>query len=76
MRIAPGRALAVLVGEDGAVENRLFDTAPDDAPLDQAANYLQARMTGRTLAEAAAAIAAEIASGRICLLYTSPSPRD
>ena len=67
MRIAPGRALAVLVGEDGAVENRLFDTAPDDAPLDQAANYLQARMTGRTLSEAAATISAEIAGGRSAL---------
>ena len=67
MRIAPGRALAVLVGEDGAVENRLFDIAPDDAPLDQAANYLQARMTGRTLSEAAAAIAAEIAGGKSAL---------
>lgn len=64
MRIAPGRALAVLVGEDGAVENRLFETAADDAPIDQAANYLQARMIGRTLSEAASAIAAEIAGGR------------
>ncbi|HEU4821381.1 MAG TPA: heat-inducible transcriptional repressor HrcA [Qipengyuania sp.] len=64
MRIAPDRGLAVLVGEDGAVENRLFETTPDDAPLEQASNYLQARMTGRTLSEAAAAIAAEIAGGR------------
>lgn len=67
IRIAPGRALAVLVGEDGAVENRLFDTGPDDAPLDQAANYLQARLGGRTLSEAAAGIAAEIASGKSAL---------
>lgn len=67
MRIAPGRALAVLVGEDGAVENRLFETNVDDAPLDQASNYLQSRMTGRTLAEAAAAIAAEIAGGKSAL---------
>ena len=67
MRIAPGRALAVLVGEDGAVENRLFETAPDDAPLDQAANYLQSRMTGHTLAEAAAAVSAEIAGGKSAL---------
>lgn len=67
VRIAPGRALAVLVGEDGAVENRLFDTAPDDAPLDQAANYLQSRLSGRTLSEAAIAIAEEIASGKSAL---------
>lgn len=67
VRIAPGRALAVLVGEDGQVENRLIDTAPDDAPLDQAANYLQSRMAGRTLAEAASAIEAEIAGGKSAL---------
>ncbi len=67
VRIAPGRALAVLVGEDGAVENRLFDTAPDDSPLDQAANYLQSRLSGRTLSEAAIAIAEEIASGKSAL---------
>lgn len=67
VRIARGRALAVLVGEDGAVENRLFDTAPDDAPLDQAANYLQSRLSGRTLSEAAIAIAEEIASGKSAL---------
>lgn len=67
MRIAPGRALAVLVGEDGAVENRLFDTAEGDLPLDQAENYLQARMGGRTLSEAAAAIRAEIAGGKTAL---------
>jgi heat-inducible transcriptional repressor len=64
MRIAPGRALAVLVGEDGAVENRLFATGDGDPSLEHASNYLQARMTGRTLSEAAHAIAAEIASGR------------
>lgn len=67
MRIAPGRALAVLVGEDGAVENRLFDTAEGDASLEQAANYLQARTAGRTLSEAAALIAEEIASGKSAL---------
>lgn len=67
MRIAPGRALAVLVGEDGAVENRVFDTAPDDAPLEQATNFLQSHMSGRTLSEAAAVIDAEIAGGRSAL---------
>ena len=67
MRIAPGRALAVLVGEDGAVENRLFDTAEGEASLEQAANYLQARMGGRTLSEAAATIAAEISGGKSAL---------
>ena len=67
MRIAPGRALAVLVGDDGTVENRLFETGPDDAPLDQAANYLQSRMGGRSLSEAIAAISTEIATGKSAL---------
>ena len=67
MRIAPGRALAVLVGEDGGVENRLFETGPDDSSLEQAANYLQARFNGRTLAEAARSVAEEIAGGRSAL---------
>ena len=67
MRIAPGRALAVLVGEDGGVENRLFETGPDDGSLEQAANYLQSRFGGRTLAEAAATVATEIASGKTAL---------
>ena len=73
MRIAPDRALAVLVGEDGAVENRLFDIAADDAALDQAAAYLENRMAGRTLSEAAAYIAAEISSGRSQLDVASAS---
>ena len=67
LRIAPGRALAVLVGEDGAVENRLFEAAEGDESLEQADNYLRARMTGRTLSEASAAIAAEITGGRSAL---------
>ncbi len=67
MRIARDRAIAVLVGEDGNVENRLLDISEGDAVLEQAANYLQARMGGRTLSEAAAAIAVEIASGKSAL---------
>jgi heat-inducible transcriptional repressor len=62
-----------MVAEDGAVENRLLEMPADDAPLDQAANYLQAHMAGRTLSEAAAAIAEEIASGRSALDAASAS---
>ena len=52
--LAPGRALVVLVTEDGVVENRVIDV-PLDVPvssLAQATNYLNARMTGRTLDDA------------------------
>ena len=49
----PGRALAVLVSEDGAVENRVVEIPPGLplSALAEAANYLNARIRGRTLAE-------------------------
>jgi len=67
--LGQARALAVLVGEDGAVENRVLDLPPGVPPgaLEQAGNYLTSRLAGRTLAEAAAMIRAEIAGGRTAL---------
>jgi heat-inducible transcriptional repressor len=64
--LGPSRALAVLVGEDGGVENRVIDLAQPASPsaLEQAGNYITARLAGRTLAEAAAAMRAELATGR------------
>ncbi len=64
-----GRALAVLVGDDGAVENRVIDLPSGLPPcaLEQASNYLSARLGGRTLAEAIATIRAEIAAGQTAL---------
>ncbi len=52
--LAPGRALVVLVSEDGSVENRLIQLPPGLPPatLVQAGNYLSARLRGRTLTEA------------------------
>ena len=53
VRLEPERALAVLVAENGTIENRLL-TIPRDLPpsaLVEAANYLNARLRGRTLAE-------------------------
>jgi len=60
------RALAVLVGADGHVENRLLDLPPGvpAAALQQASNYINARLAGRTLPEAGQAMLAEIAAGR------------
>jgi heat-inducible transcriptional repressor len=50
-QIASGKALVVMVSEDGQVENRLIDT-PKGLPasaLTEASNYLNARLRGRTL---------------------------
>ena len=64
--IAPGKALVVIVSEDGSVENRLLDTPlglPASA-LSEATNYLNARLRGRTLDSAGAEIAAELEGER------------
>jgi heat-inducible transcriptional repressor len=53
VRLEPEKALAVLVAENGAVENRILNI-PRDLPasaLVEAGNYLNARIRGRTLAE-------------------------
>jgi heat-inducible transcriptional repressor len=54
VHLAPGRALVVMVTEDGAVENRLVEVPAGLPPsaLVEASNYLNARLTGRTLEEA------------------------
>ena len=54
IRLEPTRALVVLVGEDGSVENRLVALDPGTTPssLIEAANYLNAHLRGRTLSEA------------------------
>ena len=64
--IAPGRALAILVGADGSVENRLIDTPiglPGSA-LVEASNYLSAKLQGRTLETARNEILREIEEQR------------
>lgn len=67
--LPPGRALAVLVSEDGAVENRVVELpAPVAASaLEEASNYISAHLGGRTLSEAARAMRGDIASGRSAL---------
>ena len=66
VNIGPGKALVVIVSEDGAVENRVLDTPlglPASA-LTEASNYLNARLRGRTLDDARAEILAELADER------------
>ena len=63
------RVLAVLVGEDGHIENRII-ALPVEAlgtSLEQASNYLTARSAGRPLAQAASMVEKEIASGKSAL---------
>ena len=50
----PGRALVVMVTENGVVENRIIEAPAGLHPsaLVQATNYLSARLVGRTLREA------------------------
>jgi heat-inducible transcriptional repressor len=59
---SPGQALAILVFEDGRVENRVMKT-PADLPasgLIAAGNYLSARLRGRTISETRESILREI----------------
>ena len=60
VRLDPARALVVLVSEDGSVENRLLGLPPGlpAAALTEAANFLNARIQGRTLSELATEIGA------------------
>ena len=58
----PGRALAVLVGADGSVENRIVALQPGmtAAALTEVSNFVNARLAGLTLAEAESRLRAEI----------------
>jgi heat shock gene repressor HrcA len=51
--LEPGRALMVLVSDDGQVENRLLTLAPGlpASALVEATNFLNSRVRGKTLAE-------------------------
>ncbi len=62
----PNRALVIMVGEDGQVENRVV-ALPPGVPISimaEATNFLNARVRGKTLAEVRAEIEAAIAANR------------
>jgi len=67
--LGPEQALAVMVSEDGGIENRVIPLQPGTpaAILQQASNYLTARLAGRTLGEAVRAIRGEISAGHSAL---------
>jgi heat-inducible transcriptional repressor len=64
--LGPGRALVVLVGADGGVENRVIETPSGLPPsaLQHAGNYLNSRLSGRPLAELRRVVSDEMAANR------------
>jgi heat-inducible transcriptional repressor len=69
VRLEPERALVVLVGEDGQVENRVLIVPAGllTSSLTEAANFLNAHGRGRTLAEARAELEKAIEAGKAAL---------
>jgi heat-inducible transcriptional repressor len=69
VQLSPNQALAVLVGSDGSVENRVVDLPPGvtQSGLAEVGNYVSARLSGLTLSEAQARLAGEIGAGRDAL---------
>ena len=66
VRLDPEKALVVLVSEDGQVENRVLNLPvglPTSA-LTEAANFLNAHIRGRTIAEARAELERALETGR------------
>lgn len=62
----PGRALVVMVAENGIVENRIIEvpTGLPTSALVEASNYLSARLLGSTIDEGREAILAELEENR------------
>ena len=63
------QAVAVVVGSDGRVENRVIDLPPGvgAATLAEVGNYVSARLSGLTLREAQARLGEEIRDGKAAL---------
>jgi heat-inducible transcriptional repressor len=66
VRLEPERALVVLVAEDGQVENRILNLPPGlpTSALTEASNFLNARVRGRTLADARIDLEAALVAGQ------------
>ncbi|MEM7024888.1 MAG: heat-inducible transcriptional repressor HrcA [Pseudomonadota bacterium] len=64
--LSPGRALAVVVADNGMLENRVIDVPVGigASNLIEAGNYLTARLTGRSFSEARETIEKEIKAQR------------
>lgn len=64
VRLEANRALAILVGQDGSVENRVVELPPGmpQSTLIEAGNYLNAHIAGKTIVEAQKLVQAELDS--------------
>jgi heat-inducible transcriptional repressor len=69
VRLEPERALAVLVAEDGQVENRVLNVPAGLPPsaLTEAGNFLNSRIRGKTLAELRTEIEKAVTEGQAAL---------
>ncbi len=69
VRISDEKALAVMVGEDGAIENRIVEVSRDVdiSALQEASNFITAHLAGRTLGDAVKTVRSQIASGQTAL---------
>ena len=69
VQLSPRQAVAVVVGSDGSVENRVVDLPPGVTPsmLNEVGNYVTARLSGLTLRDAQVRLDAEIKAGRAAL---------
>lgn len=67
--LSPGRALVVLVNAHGQVENRVIEVPAGLPPsaFTQASNFINARLSGRTLEETRGVVAEEIQANRTAL---------
>lgn len=67
--LSPGQALVIVVGADGSLENRLMQVPLDvsTSTLLTASNYLNDRLSGRTLAEAKKQILDDIQNNKSTL---------
>ncbi|MEM8811497.1 MAG: heat-inducible transcriptional repressor HrcA [Pseudomonadota bacterium] len=67
--LEPTKALVVMVGEDGVVENRLIEipVGMPSSALTQATNYLNANIKGRTISEALRDLQSMIAADQAAL---------
>lgn len=66
VRLDSARAMAIMVGQDGQVENRIMDIPPGltASALAQAGNYLAHHVVGRSIAEARKILAEQRAEQR------------
>ena len=73
--LSADQAMAVLVAEDGSVENRVIDLPRGMNPgaLVEAANYMTATLAGMTLAAARSRIERDLADGRQALDHAARS---